>query len=242
MTRDEYLRSVGFWLRDLPWGTRRDLLTELRGHLDELLEGTNLRTQLGPPDQYASDLRAAAGLERRRGPIAFLRARRPRNVILTVAALTLVGLTIGAVVWIDSYQPLAFANAMQFPAGSVDAPAGDSASVVFHNGRSFQFGAEIRNAGRYPVRVLGVPSRGLCEFAAPAVPSVRPESGPFGLAPAQGRLRQLQQVAGRRQQHRRYGLPRALPLSLEDGHRRGSAARRTCDRLQAQEQLPLTTP
>ncbi|MGH3054828.1 MAG: HAAS signaling domain-containing protein, partial [Gaiellaceae bacterium] len=75
MTPDEYLRNVGFWLNDLPWGMRRDLLSELRAHLDELPAGTDLRAELGPPEKYAGDLRSAAGLERRRGPIAFLGAR-----------------------------------------------------------------------------------------------------------------------------------------------------------------------
>ena len=36
MTRDEYLREVGFALRDLPWRQRRDVLADLRGHLAEL--------------------------------------------------------------------------------------------------------------------------------------------------------------------------------------------------------------
>ena len=42
MTADDYLRSVSFELRDLPWGQRRDLLTEIRTHLDELPAGTDL--------------------------------------------------------------------------------------------------------------------------------------------------------------------------------------------------------
>ena len=57
MTRDEYLRDVGYWLRDLPWSTRRDLMSELRGHLDELPADMDFRAQLGPPETYAHDLR-----------------------------------------------------------------------------------------------------------------------------------------------------------------------------------------
>lgn len=49
MTRDEYVRNVGWWLRDLPWSTRRDLLAGLRGHLDELPTDTDFRAQLGAP-------------------------------------------------------------------------------------------------------------------------------------------------------------------------------------------------
>ena len=166
MTRAEYLREVGYQLNDLPWGMRRDLLAELGAHLDELPPGADLRAQLGPPEEYAADLRSAAGLERRRGPIAFLRARRPRNVILIAIALTMIGLAIGAVAWIDSYQPLAFGNSYRFPDGSVEAPAGGSSSVVFHQGRPFQLGVEIRNAGRLTVRVLGVPYPPVLPFKA----------------------------------------------------------------------------
>jgi hypothetical protein len=77
VTRDEYVRNVGWWLRDLRWSTRRDLLTELRAHLDELPADTDLSAELGPPEAYADDLRTAAGLERRRGVIALRRVNEP---------------------------------------------------------------------------------------------------------------------------------------------------------------------
>ncbi len=157
MTPDEYLRDVGYWLNDLPWGMRRDLLAELRAHLDELPPGTNLRAELGPPKAYAGDLRAAAGLERRRGPIAFLRARRPRNLILIAVALTLIGLGIGAVAWIDSYQPIAFAGGTQLPVTAKPSVGQAGFSVVFRRGRPFEYGITIHNTGRFTVRVLGVP-------------------------------------------------------------------------------------
>jgi hypothetical protein len=163
MTRDEYLRSVGYRLNDLPWGMRRDLLAELRGHLDELPTDTNLEERLGTPEKYASDLRTAAGLERRRGPIAFLRARRPRNLILTLVLLAVIGLAIGSVVWIDSYQPIAFAGGTQFPPDAKTSLGQSGETVVFRKGRPFQYGISIRNNGRYPVRVLGVP-RSVTDF------------------------------------------------------------------------------
>ncbi len=163
MTRDEYVRNVGWWLRDLPWSTRRDLLAELRDHLDELPADTDFRAQLGPPETYAGDLRAAAGLERRRGLIAFLRARRPRNLILFGLALTVAGLAIGAVAWIDSYQPIAYGNATQFPLDSKPSPGQPGVTVVFRKDRPFLYGVTIRNNGRFPVRVLGVP-RGVTDF------------------------------------------------------------------------------
>lgn len=153
---EDYLRDVGFALRDLPWRTKRDLLSELRVHLAELPAEPSLRTQLGAPEAYAAELRAAAGLERRRGVIAFLRARRPRNLALTAAALTVIGLVIGAVSWIDSYQPLAFENGEEPPLGTVESPAGYGESVVFRKGRPFRLGLDIKNTGRFTVRVLGL--------------------------------------------------------------------------------------
>jgi hypothetical protein len=157
VTRDEYVRNVGWSLRDLPWSTRRDLLAELGAHLDELPPDTDLRAELGRPEQYASDLRSAAGLERRRGPVAFLRARRPRNLILVVLAVTVAGLAIGAVAWIDSYQPLAYGNATQDPLDSKPTSGAPGVTVLFHKGHPFLYGVTIRNRGRFPVRILGVP-------------------------------------------------------------------------------------
>jgi uncharacterized membrane protein len=66
VTAEEYVHRVNFWLTDLPWGTKKALLSELRGHLAELPADTDLDT-LGAPEQYAKDLRAAAGLERGAG-------------------------------------------------------------------------------------------------------------------------------------------------------------------------------
>jgi hypothetical protein len=157
VTADDYLRRVSYALSDLPWKMRRDLISELRAHLNEVAAEPEFQTRLGTPEQYAADLRAAAGLERRRGPIAFLRARRLRNVIATVVALTLIGLAIGAVIWIDSYQPLASGNFSQLPAGAKGAVGIKGESVVFHEGTPFTLGMEIVNTGRFTVRVLGVP-------------------------------------------------------------------------------------
>jgi hypothetical protein len=155
VTAEEYVRRVNYWLTDLPWSTKRELLAELRAHLAELPAESDLDA-LGSPEEYARDLRAAAGLERRRGAIAFLRARRPRNLILIVLALTLIGLTIGAVTWIDSYQPLVTGESMANPAKAVEDPAGNGESVVFRQGRPFRLGMSIRNNGSYTVRVLGL--------------------------------------------------------------------------------------
>lgn len=171
MTHDEYLRNVGVRLIDLPWSTKRALLAELRSHLDELPTGTDLLTRLGPPEQYASDMRAAAGLERRRGAIAFLRARRPRNLILTALVLTVIGLAIGVVVWIDSYQPIVFAGGTQLPLDSKPTPGRAGVTVVFRKGRPFRYGIAIHNDDRFTVRVLGIPRSPLDFFRGPLMMS-----------------------------------------------------------------------
>jgi hypothetical protein len=165
VTADEYLRRVAYWLGDLPWRTRRDLLAEIRGHLDELPAGTDLEERLGAPGAYAADLRSAAGLERRRGPMAFLRARRPRNLVAVALALTVAGLAIGAVAWIDSYQPLVFGGGSQFPLDAKPSAGQAGETVVFRKGRPFVFGFTIHNTGRFTVRVLGVP-RSVTDFYA----------------------------------------------------------------------------
>lgn len=157
MTAEDYVRRVGFALVDLPWKTKRDLLAELREHLAELPQEMNLVERLGAPEQYAAELRGAAGLDRRRGAIAFLRARRPRNLVLTAAALAVLGLAIGAVAWVDSYQPLVFAGATQDPLDSKPTPGAAGVTVVFHQGRPFLYGLSIHNDGRFTVRVLGIP-------------------------------------------------------------------------------------
>jgi HAAS domain-containing protein len=154
---EDYVRVVSFELRDLPWKIRRDLVSELRSHLAELRGDTDLVRRLGAPKDYAADLRAAAGLERRRGVIAFLKARRLRNLIITAVALAITGLAIGAVVWIDSYQPIVFAGSTQSPDGVREARGIQGDAVVFRRGRPFRFGFTVRNNGRFTVRVLGVP-------------------------------------------------------------------------------------
>lgn len=163
MIAEDYARMVAFELRDLPWRMRRDLVSELRGHLDELPADTDLKARLGTPGAYAADLRSAAGLERRRGPVAFLRARRPRNVVIAVLALTVIGLGIGFVSWVDSYQPLEFAGGTQFPLDAKPSLGQPGVTVVFHKGHPFRYGIIIRNSGRFTVRVLGIP-RGPGDF------------------------------------------------------------------------------
>jgi len=157
VTADAYLREVELALRDLPWRQRRILVAELQQHLAELPPETNFRERLGAPEQYAAEMRAAAGLERRRGPIAFLRARRPRNVVLTALALIVVGLAIGSFAWIQTYQPLAYGGAMGMPGGTKTDPLNNAFSLPVRPGHRFDIGLQIENSGRFAVRIVGLP-------------------------------------------------------------------------------------
>lgn len=155
MTTEDYIRMAGWELRDLPWKMRRDLVSEIRRQLEELPAETNLLERLGRPHEYAAELRDAAGLERRRGMIAFLRARRPRNLVLTVLALTIIGLAVGAVVWVGSYQPLVPGMGSQDPPGAKPELGSAGEQVEFLEGKPFEVGVSVVNNGRFTVRVLG---------------------------------------------------------------------------------------
>ncbi len=158
MTANEYTREVEWALSDLPWSQRRDLVAELRAHLAEFPADANLVERLGEPERYAAELRAAEHLERRRGPIAFIRARRPRNVILVVLLVVLVTLAIGAAKWVNTYQPLHGGNgASERPPGTHGQFGSDVQAVTIREGKPFALGETVWNTGRFTVRVLGVP-------------------------------------------------------------------------------------
>ncbi|MDX6481781.1 MAG: hypothetical protein QOG85_2291 [Gaiellaceae bacterium] len=195
MTRKEYLRRVGSTLRDLPWSQRRDLLAELGSHLADFPADTDLAERLGPPEQYAADLRAAEGLERRHGPIAYLRARRPRTVLLVVLALMVIGLASGAVAWVESYQPIARGGHFVYPlregaSGLLEQLEGSQTEDV-RNGKPAEFGVTFSNNGPFTVRVTGiptlmqtVPARGALYIYERGDARLRPFH-PFDLAPGQ---------------------------------------------------------
>ena len=60
----DYLSAVERFLDDLPADERRELLEDLEEHLTEVAaeDDGSLRDRLGPPDAYAAELRASAGL------------------------------------------------------------------------------------------------------------------------------------------------------------------------------------
>lgn len=66
-----YLASVRSALRDLPDSERDDLLAEVEASLTEAVhEGGSLPARLGPPEEFAAELRAAAGLHEPAGTTA----------------------------------------------------------------------------------------------------------------------------------------------------------------------------
>ena len=160
VTPDEYIGRVEQALTDLPWRQRRELVAELREHLAEFPPDASLVERLGAPERYATDLRDAAGLERRRGPIAFIRSFRPRTVVIALVALTAIGLAIAAAAWINSYQPIVAGNGSWDTPGSRPAPGADMEDVQFHAGKLFEVGLSFVNSGRFTVHVTSVTPRG----------------------------------------------------------------------------------
>lgn len=156
MTKQQYVAAVSSHLTDLPWSDRKNLVDGLVVHLGDLPESEDLVARLGDPATYAADLRSAAGLTRRRGPVAFLRARRPRNVALALALLAVVASLAGAVAWASSYQPVATGSSSMNPIPSTQG-AVDETVATFRNGKPFQYGVAISNTGRFPIRIVDIP-------------------------------------------------------------------------------------
>jgi hypothetical protein len=171
---ERYLGRLSRATHDVPKGRRRELLSEIELHIRQALAQTPctsraemaaLLEQVGDPAEIAAAAndQAGAGFERSPGTHAFLSARRPRNVIMTLVALALVGLALGAGGWIQTYQPLAFARADALPVDSVNTVGENDhgAWVGYHDGigggpgRPF-FGVTIQNTGSFTVRVVGL--------------------------------------------------------------------------------------
>ncbi len=204
MTDKDYLRAYARELRDLPWRQRRDLVADLEAHLAELPPDGDLVARLGSPAQYATDIRAAARIDRQRGSTAFLRARRPRTLLLFALLLTLVGVSIGAVAWIYSYEPIAFTSgSSQTPVGTHELHGTETEAVPFRNGKRFDLSMQFQNTGRFAVRVLGVPYGSSMPWTARLLMTPPPYDGsynglkpfhPFDLQPGQYGLLYLKGV------------------------------------------------
>jgi hypothetical protein len=193
VTREEYLRAVEWQLRDVPWKRRKQLAGELAAHLDETPP-----EQLDTPQAYAAELRRSENLPRRHGVVAFLRARRPRNLVIVGALLVVLALTVSGYAWAESYQPLSRGSYGLYPPGSRSGPAGETA-VVFHDRGPFRYGFSIRNDGDLTVRVVGLPLSGRNPFSAKvflsgpleharSIPGPTVPFRPFDLGPGDERM------------------------------------------------------
>src|SRR5262245_37209290 len=96
---DEYARRVEEALADLPQGQRKQLLADLAAHLAEITDdGRPVVDQLGPPEEYARELRATAD-----APPAGSAGRRSRlsrpwrvGVIVALIAAVVLAVAVGA--------------------------------------------------------------------------------------------------------------------------------------------------
>jgi PASTA domain/HAAS len=88
----DFVQRVERACADLPSVQRRGILADLDAHLREMGERSDLLTELGDPDQYARDLRAAMNL-----PTSRPLARAPRRWWPAAIALVVAAVAIGTV-------------------------------------------------------------------------------------------------------------------------------------------------
>jgi hypothetical protein len=100
-----YLAAVRASLSDLPDAERDDLVSEVEASLVESIEeGTPIAARLGPPEEFAAELRVAAGLHepvpQQRGPsrLTLLGARLARDP--RVAAVRRLGSDLAPIWWV----------------------------------------------------------------------------------------------------------------------------------------------
>jgi hypothetical protein len=156
MTTKDYVKRVEWQLRDLPWKARRDLMRDLHGHLNELPDGQDAYSRFGAPESYAYELRAAAQLDPRRGLLGFLRARRPRNLLLAALVVATLGFVFGGLVWLSKYQPLRTGHISMDPQPSHTDALGETVATI-RGQAPFRYGFSIQNVGRFSVRILDIP-------------------------------------------------------------------------------------
>src|SRR5215470_19528228 len=92
---DEYARRVEEALTDLPQAQRKQLLADLAAHLAEITDdGRPVVDQLGPPEEYARELRATADAPPAGPAGRWSRLPRPARVALIVAGIAAVFLAV----------------------------------------------------------------------------------------------------------------------------------------------------
>ena len=88
--------------------------------------------------------------------IAFIRSFRLLPLFLAAAVVIVLGLAITALVWVHSYQPLAFGGGSVYPPIASRYRGGPFAqnNIAFRQGAPFKVGLSVVNNGRFAVRVL----------------------------------------------------------------------------------------
>jgi uncharacterized membrane protein len=110
-----YLDAVREALRDLPAAERDDLLAEVETSLlDTAAEGGPVATQLGPPQEFAAELRSAAGLHAPPEQAAAVTASRPLGETLApaLAAVRKLGADLAPIWWVSRGYVLVAALAL----------------------------------------------------------------------------------------------------------------------------------
>jgi len=161
---DAYATAVGRELRDLRREPRRRLITDLRSHLAELPSGSDLATVLGPPQQYADDLRVSRGIAPPRGWGRIRRVRLRVWIAVLFALSTVIVGTVGGI-WISRYQPLERGSFSNLPGAEGDRAFGATNVVVdYQQGATYQFNFSLRNSGGVAVDVVHIPLQQLLDF------------------------------------------------------------------------------
>jgi len=150
----EYARQVDSALSDLPASLRAQLLADLAPHLAEIADdGRPVVDHLGPPADYAQELRLAADLGPARSPSVPRRMRRP--VLAATAGALIVVATAGVGLWVHvrsawtiSGEPQsAVAAAAASPTVMVPDVVGQTMQVAIEQLDALGFVASLPQAG-----------------------------------------------------------------------------------------------
>lgn len=157
---DAYAAAVAFYLRDIRRAQRLRLVADLRQHLAEMPAADDFTASLGPPRQYAAELRSSNGIEPARG-LARLRRFGPVWWISATLAVAVVTFAVVAGVWLARYQPLQLGMWESVPGKGVDYVFGDNANIVadYQDGVQYQFAVSVHNNGPLDVEITGAPLR-----------------------------------------------------------------------------------
>lgn len=155
-----YYGTVADSVDDIPWRERQRILDTLADRLGALGPDDSPTSELGPPEDYAAQVRAAAGATTERGgSFARLRASRTRTKVLLGAAAFLVVVLVAGAVSALRYQPLrAEGTAEAVDPGLVVQDAGgvQGLTVRFQPGGQILVRYSLTNSGLVDVNIDGI--------------------------------------------------------------------------------------